>query len=406
MKLTPVFHKNLDAYDAGYRTIVNKGTARSGKTRGLKQLAWWILNESSKHKKWSTVSHSFPHLQQGAMYELEKHISEESISNIRHHQGKKEYYINKSILNYFSLDVDGNKAIGPGRDILFLNEPNRGITLQQYIDLKARTTECVFLDYNPSGEFWLHEEKIIEDPRTIVIHSSWLDNLENLTDAQVQDFLDAKAKAMSGKYPYWKWWWEVYGEGKDSILLEERVMPIVNWCSKIPKDAIQIPHGLDFGFYPDPTAFVRLWVVPKKKSNELDKLYVEQLVYDTKLSINSKSKNLENLVDKLKRKKVNFEVSTIAECADPLAIEELRGVDMEIEAVSKISVEASVRLFHDYEIYVLDGGDDAYKEFNGYKFARDKRTGKISHIVAKGQDDHIIDATRYVLLSRNSRWDI
>lgn len=400
-----VFHDIINAYDDGYRNIVLKGTARSGKTTAMVQAYHFIGKESSVHKKMSIVSHSFPHLQQGAIYELEQFMARENIVDIRHNQGKKEFYINKSLINYFSLDSDGNKAIGPGRDILFLNEPNRGITHQQFVDLGIRTKECIFMDYNPSGEFWLHTEGVLDDPRTILIFSSWLDNVDNLHDNQIEEFLRWKELANKG-IPFWVYYWAVYGEGKDSVLAEERIMPFLKRASKVPKEAIQIPSGLDFGFFPDPTAFVQMWIVEKKSKFELDKLYIKQVVYDTKLSINSASEGTINLVDKLRSKKVNFNDQTIAESADPGAIQEMRGVNFNIEAVKKQSVEMSIRLFHDYEIYILDGSDDVFKEFDNYRYKRDKKSNKITGIPADGQDDHTIDAVRYVLMSRNFRWSI
>lgn len=399
MKPTKTFFELLKAYKDGYRTIVLKGSARSGKTVALTQGYDEIATYSSKHKKLSIVSHSFPHLFDGAVYEYLKHQARENIIR-KHKEGRHEFYVNKSIINYFSLDSKGNKAIGPGRDILWLNEPNRGITFSNYTDLRSRTTECIFMDYNPSGEFWLHDKKILEDPRTKLIHSTWLDNLPNLTEQQIQDFLDAKEKAKTDDY--WNYWWKVYGLGEDGILMEERIMPIVNWCSSIPKDAVAIPNALDFGWFPDPTAFCRLWV---RRGKLKDDLFIEEVVYGTNLSINTKSPGSRNLTDILAEKKVDKKFLTIAECADPGAVTELQKAGYRVESVVKSSVETSIRLFHDYNIFILEGSNNVWKEFNSYKYHRDRKD-RIQPIPAPGQDDHSIDGIRYILMSRDKRWSI
>jgi hypothetical protein len=103
MTPTKSFIENLRAYKDGYRLIVNKGSARSGKTRGIIQGLDFIAFNSSKHKKLSIVSQTFPHLKDGAIYEYKKHQLEEQIQR-QVNKADHEYYVNKSIINYFSCD--------------------------------------------------------------------------------------------------------------------------------------------------------------------------------------------------------------------------------------------------------------------------------------------------------------
>lgn len=400
MRLTQVAIDTLQAYKDGYRTIVLKGTARSGKTVGIIQCLDFISNYSKRHRKLSIVSHSFPHLRDGAIYEYQKHQMRENITR-RHNKGEHTFYVGNSLINYFSLDTDGSKAIGPGRDILFINEINRGIGFQDFNNLKTRTEEVVVADYNPSGQFFLQQEKILEDPRTCLIHSSWIHNSHNLSKAQIQDFIDAKKKSKTSDF--WNYWWKVYGEGEDAVLMEERIMPIIKRCAKVPKDAVEIPSGLDFGWFPDPTTFIRLWV--RKNGGLKDDLYIQQICYDTNLSISSSAPNSANLVQLLKARQVNPLHLIICESADPRSKNELRSTGFNIEAVNKTSVETSIRVFHDYNIFIVDGSEDAFREFDNYKYKRDRK-GVILPIPADGQEDHTIDGIRYVLLSRNLRWQV
>lgn len=400
IKPTKVFIDVAKAYKDGFWTIGLKGSARSSKTVSIVQFLHFILTSSSKHRKASIVSQSFPHLRDGAIYEYEKFQARENIV-VKHQSSRHEFSVRNSIINYFSVD-DPTKAVGPDRDICYANEMNNGITFDTYTNLKVRTKELFVFDYNPSAEWFLSDPNsgILDDPKTIILNSTWLDNLDNLTESQIQYFLNAKKKSKSSDY--WRYWWEVYGLGKDAVLLEERIMPFIKLCSSIPKDAIQIPNGLDFGFFPDPTAFIRLWVKPGLLK---DDLYIEEVVYDYRLSINSKSDGASNLLDRLKTKGVNSSHLTIAESADPKAIEEMRGAKYNVEAVRKTSVETSIRVFHDYNIHVLDNSLNTYKELNSYKFKRNRK-GVILPIPADGQSDHSIDSIRYVLMSRNTRWSI
>lgn len=395
----------MQAYKDKCRDVVLKGSGRSGKTVDSIMFLDFVGNFSARHRKMSIVSQSFPHLREGAIYEYKKYMQREHIRR-EHNKSDHEFQINNSLINYFSLDKDGAKAIGPGRDILYLNEPNRGITHSQYNDLKIRTTEMVIMDYNPSGEWWLQTEKILEDPKTRLIHSTWLDNIDNLTRNQIDDFILAKKK--SKLFPYWAYWWKVYGEGQDGIMLDERIMPFIKRASRVPEDAIEIPSALDFGFYPSPTAFLRMWIRPGLL---VDDLYIQEIVYDTRLSINSKGEQTINLVDVLERKKIDKRHLIIAESEDPRAVSELRKAGFNIVSVSKTSIEVSIRHFHDYNIHIVDSISDqrdkdfTYKEFDNYRYKRNKKN-VILDVPDDGQSDHSIDATRYVLLSKGKRWTL
>lgn len=398
MKPTKVFTETLKAYRDGFTTIGHKGSARSGKTVGIIQSLDFIAEQSKRHRKISIASQSFPHLRDGAIYEYKKHQMREGIHR-QHNKSEHEFYINQSIINYFSCD-DPTKTIGPGKDIQYLNEVNNGISFNTFNNLKIRSSEFVIMDWNPAGEFWVHNEKIFEDSKAIIIHSTWQDNIENLSESQIEFFINAYRKSKTSDY--WRYWWKVYGMGEDAVLLEERIMPSIQWIKKVPADAIEVPYALDFGFFPDPTAFCRLWV---RKGALRDDLYIQEIVYGTKLSINSKSEGTMNLVEYLKTKGVNPKHQCISECADPGAIAEMRGAGFNIEAVKKINVEASIRLFHDYNIHIVDGSKNAFKEFDNYKYKRNKK-GVITGVPEDGQADHCIDAVRYILMSRNTRWSL
>lgn len=401
MKVTDVFWKNLQAYKDGYTTIINTGSSGSSKTTSLIQMMDFIACNSKRHRKISITSQTFSHLEEGVIYEYEKLQEREGWDRPK---VKHTYYLNNSILNYFSLDKP-RKAVGPSRDILWANEPNMGMAFESFVQLEQRTDECVIMDLNPSHKFWLHSEGLLDRPKTIVIHSTWLDNVQNLSKKRIEYFIEAKRKAKT--HPYWAYWWKVYGQGLDGVLMDERIMPLINWVKKVPDDAIEIPSALDFGFFPDPTCFCRLWVRPRTVTGKLnDELYIQQIVYDTKLSIDSASPSAVNLCNILVEKGVSKSHLIIAESADPRALNDMRMANFTIEAVKKTAVETSIRKFHEYDIYFVEGSNEVYEEFDMYKYGRDKVTNTILGTPAPKQRDHGIDGVRYVLISRDSRWSV
>lgn len=397
MEVTKVYWENLQAYKDGYRVIVNKGSSRSGKTYGLCQVADRILVKSPIRRKLSIVSQSYNHLEQGVLEEYTKYCY---ANGLKRSKGKNQYRINQSVMNYFSLGDDPGKAVGPGRNILWLNEPNRGITYESFFQLRRRTNEVIFIDYNPSGQFWLHTEGILDDPKTKVIHSTWRDNIKNLTKADIDDFIDMYRRSKYSQMGLYHW--KVYGLGEDAVLTEERVMPFLHRCSRVPDDAVEIPSWLDYGWSPDPTSFGRLFI--RKGPGGVEELYIKQEVYERNLSINSRAEGARNLTDVLAEKGINKEHLIIAESADPRNNSDMSSAGYAVTAVHKQKVELSVRQFHKYKLFVVDGSEETYNELDNYKFARDKSTNKITGIPEEGQADHSIDGIRYVLLSRNFWW--
>lgn len=75
---------------------------------------------------------------------------------------------------------------------LFINEANC-FTYQQYVDLRANVTGMTFLDYNPNFKFWVDDIFKPED----ICTTTWQDNAEHLTPAQLEYFAELKARAES-----------------------------------------------------------------------------------------------------------------------------------------------------------------------------------------------------------------
>lgn len=402
MKVTEVFWKNLKAYRDGFTTIINKGGTGSSKTVSIAQLVDFISAHSKKQRKSSVVSQTNDHLKRGFLYEYKRYMDREGFQRT-HVPSYKEFRVENSIIEYFSLGDDPGRAVGPSRDILWLNEPNRGIAFESWVQLSQRTDEAAWIDYNPSHKWWLTTEGIINQPKTIVIHSTFLDNIENLSQKRIDYFKNAKL--LSKESPYWDYWWKVYGLGLDGILLEERIMPFLRKTSKVPDDAIEIPSYLDFGWFPHPTSFGRLWV---RRGNLKDELYIQQVVYDTKLNINAKGEGAKNLCDILIERGIDKRHLIIAECAEPRAVQDMKNAGFNVTKVSKTSVETTIRNFHEYDIYFVDSpwGNESYDEFDTYRYDRDKKTNEILEVPAKGQPDHSVDGVRYVLQYRGTRWSV
>jgi len=117
----------------------------------------------------SVVAESIPHLRRGAVRDFLKimkwgnRYTETSFNK----SYLKYEFQNGSFIEFFSAD-DASKLRGARRDILYINECNN-VSFQAYNELSIRTKKEIYLDFNPSNEFWVHNELKGEDDADFII---------------------------------------------------------------------------------------------------------------------------------------------------------------------------------------------------------------------------------------------
>ena len=107
-----------------------------------------------------------------------------------------------SQIEFFSTD-NGDKLRGGRRDRCFMNEANN-CTMDAFDQLEVRTREFVFLDWNPTNEFWFYTD--VKDHRKDVdfIILTYKDN-EALSPEIISSIESRKNRTQ---------WWKVYGLGQ------------------------------------------------------------------------------------------------------------------------------------------------------------------------------------------------
>jgi len=136
------------------RIQVLQGGTSSSKTYSILQILLQLAVESVNGVLISVVSETLPNLKRGAIKDF-MDILGESYDIRMHNKSDLKYKIGKSTIEFFSADQP-HKLRGARRDILFLNEANN-ISKDAFDQLEVRTKSKIFIDFNPTHEFWGHE---------------------------------------------------------------------------------------------------------------------------------------------------------------------------------------------------------------------------------------------------------
>jgi phage terminase large subunit len=362
------------------KKVIQGGTSAS-KTFGVLTV---LIDMAAKKPRLevSVVSESIPHLRRGAMRDFKKIMQ---MLNRWRDEGWNETlltykFVNGSYIEFFSADQEA-KLRGARRQVLYINEANN-ITFDAYHQLAIRTSQDIFIDFNPTQEFWAHTE-LKNDDDTDFIVLTYKDN-EALSETIVKEIEMAKEKAHTSTY--WANWWKVYGEGQVGSL--EGVI-FDNWqmIDHIPDVARLVALGLDFGYTNDPSALVAYYTWD-------DKIVFDEIIYAKGLSNEAIAKEIQ---------RYDFRDAVIyADSAEPKSIDQIRSYGIQIVGTGKgrDSVSFGISLLQQKMFYVTKTSLNMIHELRSYTWDKDKTGRRLNTPI--GTHNHSIDALRYIAMNKLS----
>ena len=370
IKTTNVFHK---AFKSDTRITCLQGGTRSSKTYSLCQLfIVKALNETGK--VFTICRKTLPALKGTAYRDIINLLKELDLySEEYHNKSELSYSLNGNLIEFISVDQP-QKIRGRKRDYLWLNEANE-FTYEDYQQLILRTTDKIYLDYNPSDPYsWIYEKVITRDDCTF-FKSTYKANpfLDKDTIAEIE-----RLKDLDPDY------WQVYGLGEIGSVqtMIFRKFELV--------DEVQgrlVGYGLDFGFTNSPSALVAVYISD-------DNLYIKEMLYEKRLTNT-------DLANKLREFKIDRQSEIVADSAEPKSIEEVYRSGFNIKPAKKgAGIHLGIDIMRRYKLHITKDSLNAIKEFRSYKWATDKN-GDVLNTPVK-VNDHLIDATRYLCLNKLS----
>lgn len=342
------------------------GGTSAGKTVSILQILIDKAQSDTSPTITSVTSESMPHLKRGAIRDF-LNIMEEHRYFVPSRWNKSDFtylFETGSKMEFFSCDMP-YKVRGPRRHKLFINEANN-IPLETFDQLEVRTTDEIWLDWNPVSEFWWYTDVLnIRDVDFEIL--TYKDN-EGLSKDIVSSIESRKHN---------KNWWRVYGEG---LLGEAEGRIYTGWAilDDLPSEARLRRYGLDFGYTNDPTT--------------IDAIYVWNGAFVIDEILHQKGMSNKQIADTL----LNIERALIvADSAEPKSIDELKAYGLNIIPSQKGpgSVNQGIQYVQDQKIFITKRSINALKEYRNYLWITDKE-GKI---INEPEDiwNHHMDAIRY-----------
>ena len=248
------------------------------------------------------------------------------------------------------------------------------------IDFSIRAKDIqnrVILVLNPATkEHFIYkrffESKGVKDGSNIVkedttyIHTTYLDNYENLSKSFILQIEDMKARRKQ-KYEH-----QILGGWLDKA---EGVV-FTNWSyGKFNPNELPTSFGLDFGFSIDPDTLIEVAIDKAHK-----KTYVKEHLYQNGL-------RMEQLATICLNKAENKLI--IADSAEDRLIVDLRHKGLNIEPIKKGTIESGVTMMLDFDIIVDESSTNIAKELNNYAYLNKGSKLYIDSF------NHAIDAIRY-----------
>lgn len=209
-------------------------------------------------------------------------------------------------------------------------------------------------------------------PNVLHIHTTYLDNLENLSPEFLKEVEDMKVNNPE-KYAH-----VVIGRWAD--VAEGAVFKKWGIVKEFPVHAKKVALASDWGYTNDPSTGIRCGIVDNR-------LYVDELFYETGMLTNA-------IAEKLKP----WGLKVYGDSADPRLIQEIKNRGVNIYPVDKFpgSIKAGIDKIHEMELFVTERSYHIIEELRKYVWDKDKDDHYINEPVDAW--NHCIDPIRYYIL--------
>lgn len=305
-----------------------------------------------------------------------------------------QFKVNEQAMQIMCI-ANGNLLFGSGLDDMgkitsiadvtdiWLEEPidKKGtVSSADFTELNRRlrsvkATNHIHLTFNPiSKESWIHDYFFKSDLyQPFTLKTTYLDNVF-APESQRREFDILKEKKPDE--------YSVYGLGEWGSLKQGLVFPEYEIIRAFPDDCKRMGYGLDWGFYPDPTAVVRCGI-------HSGRLILDEVIYEQNLT--SKPR-----VELMERRGIPRNAKVIAD-RNPEAIEEMRILgyrNIVGAAKGPGSIKAGIDQMKQYKLCITERSVNIKRELDNYSWEVERMSEVLTGIPVDAFN-HSLDAARY-----------
>ena len=219
--------------------------------------------------------------------------------------------------------------------------------------------------------------QISTHPSVLHIHTTYLDNIDNLSEEFIRN---AEYSKLNRPEEYAHTFMGHWTDEVEGVVFD-------NWdiVEEFPEGSKHQAAGLDFGFTQDPTAGIRCGVIG-------DDIYLDELFYCTGMLSSDISNELHRTLPS------GMEI--MADSADPRLIQEIANTGLLIYPVQKGagSIEAGIDKLKTMRMHVTRRSIHLIEELRNYTWAKDKDGNYINKPI--DAFNHALDAVRYYALGK------
>ena len=371
------------------RKKIIQGGTWAGKTYGIIPI---LINKSASlnNKHITVVAETVDAVRKGALKDFKEVMQSTGRWNEDNYHGTNRMYTfpaTGSVIEFQAYDTLGKAKAAGKRTDLFINEAQY-TTFEIADALIMRTSEDIWLDFNPTFEFWAHTEIMPQDDSCFcllkytdneAIPQTILDELNNKLEKAYHNPQGERKDPNNIKSSYWANWCNVYIDGEVGKL-EGVIFENWNTIDSVPPNAQLLGAGMDFGYTNDPTTMIAAY------------RYNNQIIFDE--VIYQKGLGNSDIAGLAK----GFGGWIYADSAEPKSIAEIKAYGVRIKAAEKgtDSIRFGINILQELDMVVTNRSANLIKELRHYMWAKDKEGNSTQKPI--DAFNHGIDAMRYLAM--------
>lgn len=380
-KPTALYYQNLRSVSD---IVVNQGGTSSGKSYSIIMVLFTMAMANAGYRI-TVVGATVPKIRKDVLQIAQDMVATSPIVRRYISSFNRQYsvytFTNGSFIEFCSYETR-ESAKGAKRDIVYINEAT-SIDYWVFWELNIRCQVRMFIDYNPTVRFWVHDKVIgRSEYGSVEVIRSW-----HIHNPYLPDKVRARIEGIEDKEL-----WKVYARGLTGRLHGT----VFDWAGcVVPMEGVEeVIWGIDWGYSVDPTAVTKVYCMKDGS------FVVQELFYTPLGSVNKDFDKMDYLVSVLRS--FGYSSESIYCDHDKELGMQLRDRGIDVEAAEKGNGAELNRVLYVKQKKVMYTVESANLKVELLRYTFVDVEGNMSNKIKKG-GAHLIDSATMAIYSHRYR---